>query len=116
MNKPRLVDMDGFQRRVGSLPTFRKAALVFVGLLPGWKGKVSEAVSDQDWNGLGDHVHQMKGTCGMLCALMPMEKLAEIEGFLAEGELDNARKSVHAIIQLLGQLDEELKSVWLEDA
>lgn len=52
----------------------------------------------------------------MLCAFMPAEQLAEIECFLAKGELDNARKSVHSIIQLLGKLDEELKSVWLEDA
>src|SRR3990167_9013232 len=116
MNNPRLVDMDRFQRQVGNLPTFRKAALLFVGLLPSWKGKVSEAVSGQDWRGLGDYVHQMKGCCGMLCAFMPAEQLAEIECFLAKGELDTARKSVHSIIQLLGKLDEELKSVWLEDA
>lgn len=115
MDKQPIFDTPLFQQRVGSLSTFRKAAEVYLVLLPTWTELVQEALRRRDWESLSLHVHQMKGSSSMLCAHPVHHQLQRVDDGLRLKDEAAIRDAIGALFQVLQAAEAELRSVWLKE-
>lgn len=116
MGEKRMFDIDLFQQRVGGLSSFRKAALVFLDLLPQWTAQVQQAVERRDWESVLFSAHQMKGCSSMLCAHAVHDQLRSLEVCLTQRAEAEALAAIQALLGLLEAAETELRSVWLQEA